>query len=95
MGKLRILSAREVCTILRKHGFEEVRQRGSQSIMQKKSDQGGIPISENSISDDTYDISRNNYDVGIKEICSVFQNKTLDFLGLDLPLIVKPKRPPK
>ena len=33
---MRILSGSEVCTILRKHGFEQVRQRGSHVIMQKK-----------------------------------------------------------
>ena len=33
---MRVLSGREVCAILRKHGFEQVRQRGSHIIMQKK-----------------------------------------------------------
>ncbi|MBK9762631.1 MAG: type II toxin-antitoxin system HicA family toxin [Flavobacteriales bacterium] len=32
---MRTLSGREVCAILRKHGFEQVRQRGSHIIMQK------------------------------------------------------------
>ena len=36
MGKLRILSGREICQILLKHGFENVRQRGSHIVMQKK-----------------------------------------------------------
>jgi predicted RNA binding protein YcfA (HicA-like mRNA interferase family) len=36
LGKLRTLSGKEVCAILRKHGFEEVRQRGSHISMQKK-----------------------------------------------------------
>ena len=36
MGKLRILSGKEVCGILEKHGFVEVRQRGSHIVMQKK-----------------------------------------------------------
>jgi predicted RNA binding protein YcfA (HicA-like mRNA interferase family) len=35
LGKLRILSGKEVCNILKKHGFREVRQRGSHIIMQK------------------------------------------------------------
>lgn len=36
MGKLRVLSGREVCDILALHGFIEVRKRGSHIIMQKK-----------------------------------------------------------
>ncbi|MHB8789501.1 MAG: type II toxin-antitoxin system HicA family toxin [Desulfobulbaceae bacterium] len=36
MGKLRILSGREVCTILVRNGFIEIRQRGSHIVMQKK-----------------------------------------------------------
>lgn len=36
MGKLRILSGRDVCAILRGHGFEEVRRRGSHIVMQRK-----------------------------------------------------------
>ncbi|HEX4964677.1 MAG TPA: type II toxin-antitoxin system HicA family toxin [Thermoanaerobaculia bacterium] len=35
MGKLRILSGPEVCSILRRHGFAEIRQRGSHVVMQK------------------------------------------------------------
>ena len=34
MGKLRVLSAREVCRILEDNGFLQVRQRGSHMIMQ-------------------------------------------------------------
>ena len=33
---MRVLSGGEVCAILRKHGFEQVRQRGSHIIMQKQ-----------------------------------------------------------
>lgn len=36
MGKLPILSGKEVCGILSKHGFVNIRQRGSHIIMQKK-----------------------------------------------------------
>jgi len=32
---MRTLSGREVCAILKKNGFEQVRQRGSHIIMQK------------------------------------------------------------
>ena len=36
MGKLRVLSGEEVCAILARHGFIEVRQRGSHIVMQKR-----------------------------------------------------------
>lgn len=36
MGKLRILSGKQVCSILSAHGFIEIRQRGSHIIMQKR-----------------------------------------------------------
>ncbi len=36
MGKLRILSGKQVCDILEKHGFIQVRQRGSHIVMQKR-----------------------------------------------------------
>jgi predicted RNA binding protein YcfA (HicA-like mRNA interferase family) len=42
--KLRLLSGMEVCTILRKAGFEEVRRRGSHIVMQKKIPQGTITV---------------------------------------------------
>lgn len=35
LGKLRVLSGAEVCEILREHGFEQIRQRGSHIVMQK------------------------------------------------------------
>jgi len=34
--KLRVLSGREACQIMARHGFEQVRQKGSHLIMQKK-----------------------------------------------------------
>ena len=36
MGKLLILSGKQVCAILMQHGFIEVRQRGSHIVMQKR-----------------------------------------------------------
>jgi predicted RNA binding protein YcfA (HicA-like mRNA interferase family) len=36
LGKLRILSGRQTCAVLGRHGFIEVRQRGSHIVMQKK-----------------------------------------------------------
>jgi predicted RNA binding protein YcfA (HicA-like mRNA interferase family) len=35
LGKLPILSGKEVCQILSRHGFKEVRRRGSHIVMQK------------------------------------------------------------
>jgi predicted RNA binding protein YcfA (HicA-like mRNA interferase family) len=36
LGKLRILSGKQVCDILSRNGFVEVRQRGSHIVMQKQ-----------------------------------------------------------
>ena len=36
MGKLPVLSGKEICRILEKHGFSEVRRRGSHIVMQRK-----------------------------------------------------------
>ena len=36
MGKLRVLAGRDVCDILRHHGFVEVRRRGSHVVMQRR-----------------------------------------------------------
>jgi predicted RNA binding protein YcfA (HicA-like mRNA interferase family) len=36
LGKLRVLSGKEVCQILSQQGFAEVRRRGSHIVMQKK-----------------------------------------------------------
>lgn len=38
MPKLRVMSGREVCAILARHGFVEVRQKGSHIVMQRKED---------------------------------------------------------
>ena len=48
MGKLRVLSGQEVCDILEQHGFVQVRQRGSQRIMQRVADDGTttVPVPE-------------------------------------------------
>ena len=35
MGKLRVLSGRQVCELLARHGFSEMRRRGSHVVMQK------------------------------------------------------------
>lgn len=44
MGKLKVLSGKEVCRILKKQGFTQVRQRGSHIIMQKKVDDSTITV---------------------------------------------------
>jgi len=44
LGKLRVLSGKEVCAILAKHGFLEVRRRGSHIVMQKKMSKGTITV---------------------------------------------------
>jgi predicted RNA binding protein YcfA (HicA-like mRNA interferase family) len=44
MGKLSVLAGKEVCKILSRHGFEEVRRRGSHVVMQRRSPAGTIPF---------------------------------------------------
>lgn len=44
MGKLRVLSGRDVCRILEQHGFEIARQRGSHIVMQRRTDLGTITV---------------------------------------------------
>jgi predicted RNA binding protein YcfA (HicA-like mRNA interferase family) len=44
LGKLRVLSAKQVCQILTEQGFVQVRQRGSHIIMQKKIDDSTLTI---------------------------------------------------
>jgi predicted RNA binding protein YcfA (HicA-like mRNA interferase family) len=36
MGRLRVLSGRDVCRILEQHGFTEVRRRGGHIVMQRR-----------------------------------------------------------
>ncbi|MBX7131071.1 MAG: type II toxin-antitoxin system HicA family toxin [Fimbriimonadaceae bacterium] len=38
------MSGREACAILKRHGFSEVRQRGSHVVMQKKVDDSTITV---------------------------------------------------
>lgn len=44
MGRLRILSGRQICRILEQHGFSEVRRRGSHVVMQIRTAQGTITV---------------------------------------------------
>jgi predicted RNA binding protein YcfA (HicA-like mRNA interferase family) len=44
MGRLRVLSGREVCRILQQHRFLEVRRRGSHIVMQRRTDAGSVTV---------------------------------------------------
>jgi predicted RNA binding protein YcfA (HicA-like mRNA interferase family) len=47
LGKLRVLSGKEVCAILDRHGYAEVRRRGSHMVMQRVSGDGNtttVPV---------------------------------------------------
>ena len=44
MGRLRVLSGREVCRILQLHGFVEVRRRGSHIVMQRRTDADSVTV---------------------------------------------------
>ncbi|MCL0047120.1 type II toxin-antitoxin system HicA family toxin [Thermodesulfovibrionales bacterium] len=44
MGRLRVISGKEICSILASHGFIEVRRRGSHIVMQKRLAQGTITV---------------------------------------------------
>ncbi|MFL6193560.1 MAG: type II toxin-antitoxin system HicA family toxin [Thermoanaerobaculia bacterium] len=44
MGKLRVLSGRQVCQILEQHGFVEVRRRGSHIVMQKRTEDTTVTV---------------------------------------------------
>jgi predicted RNA binding protein YcfA (HicA-like mRNA interferase family) len=44
LPKVRILSGKDVCSILAQHGFQEVRRRGSHVVMQKKLPQTTITV---------------------------------------------------
>jgi predicted RNA binding protein YcfA (HicA-like mRNA interferase family) len=44
MPKLRVFSGRELCKLLAEHGFEEVRQKGSHIVLQKKTGNSTITV---------------------------------------------------
>ncbi len=44
MGKLAVLSGKEVCKILARHGFQEVRRRGSHVAMQRRTPAGTTTV---------------------------------------------------
>jgi predicted RNA binding protein YcfA (HicA-like mRNA interferase family) len=44
LGSLRVLTGWEVCAILGRHGFVEVRQRGSHIVMQRRGADGTTTV---------------------------------------------------
>ena len=44
MARLAVLSGKEVCRILERHGFVEVRRRGSHVVMQRRTSAGSITV---------------------------------------------------
>ena len=44
MGRLRVLSGKEVCKILERQGFSEIRRRGSHVVMQRRIDEGTVTV---------------------------------------------------
>jgi predicted RNA binding protein YcfA (HicA-like mRNA interferase family) len=44
LGKLRVLSGNDVCKILERHGFIEVRRRGSHIAIQKRTPESTVTI---------------------------------------------------
>jgi len=44
LAKLRVLSGKQVCVILMRHGFVNVRQRGSHVVMQKRSPETTVTV---------------------------------------------------
>lgn len=44
MGRLKVLSGREVCLILESNGFKEIRRRGSHVVMQKRTPGSTITV---------------------------------------------------
>lgn len=44
MGRLRVFSGRELCRLLMQHGFQQVRQRGSHAVMQKRTENSTVTV---------------------------------------------------
>ena len=44
MGRLRVLSGKDICDILARNGFVEVRRRGSHIAMQKKTADSTVTV---------------------------------------------------
>ena len=44
MGRLRVFSGKELCRLLSQHGFQQIRQRGSHAVMQKRTDNSTVTV---------------------------------------------------
>jgi predicted RNA binding protein YcfA (HicA-like mRNA interferase family) len=44
LGKLKTFSGKTLCKLLENHGFEQVRQRGSHIVMQKRTNETTITV---------------------------------------------------
>ena len=44
LGKLKVLSGKEVCKIFEQNGFQQIRQKGSHIVMQKKTGETTITV---------------------------------------------------
>ena len=44
MGRLRVFSGKELCRLLSQHGFQQVRQRGSHAVMQKRTEATTVTV---------------------------------------------------
>jgi predicted RNA binding protein YcfA (HicA-like mRNA interferase family) len=44
LGRLRVFSGKDLCRLLSQHGFEQVRQRGSHAVMQKRTANSTVTV---------------------------------------------------
>lgn len=44
MGRLRVFSGKELCRLLTQHGFQQVRQRGSHAVMQRRTENSTVTV---------------------------------------------------
>ncbi|MGH8687227.1 MAG: type II toxin-antitoxin system HicA family toxin [Burkholderiales bacterium] len=44
MGRLRVFSGKELCRLLSQYGFQQVRQRGSHAVMQKRTETSTVTV---------------------------------------------------
>ena len=44
MARLRVFSGKELCRLLSQHGYQQVRQRGSHAVMQKRAEGSTVTV---------------------------------------------------
>ena len=44
MGRLRVFSGKDLCRLLTQHGFQQIRQRGSHVVMQKRTAESTVTV---------------------------------------------------